>query len=199
MSDRTNTSEDNGGASQPRACAGGAADTAARSTAADRSRVTTEIPASDSVIVMTRVYDAPRDLVWEAITDPKHVSRWWGGPGVTNPVCEMDVRPGGHWRHVMRFADGRELNMSFLFVEIDKPRKLVWQSAGSQGVGDILFTATLDELDPNKTAWKLLTRFQSERDRETALSMGFAKPIEASNDRFAAYLETLQAQGPTPQ
>jgi uncharacterized protein YndB with AHSA1/START domain len=55
----------------------------------------TEIPAAEAVIVMSRIYDAPRETIWQAITEAKRVARWWGGPGVTNPVCEMDVRPGG--------------------------------------------------------------------------------------------------------
>ena len=53
------------------------------------------VPADEAVIVMTRVYEAPRDLVWEAMTEARHVAQWWGGPGFSNPVCEMDVRPGG--------------------------------------------------------------------------------------------------------
>ena len=165
------------------------------------SSTTTEIPAGESVITLTRIYDAPRELVWEAITEPKHVSRWWGGPGATNPVCEMNVRPGGTWRHVMRFPDGRELHMSFVFVEVSRPHKLAWRTASnpssrdatsqSHGPGEILFTVTLDALAAKQTAWKLVALFRSPEDREIALSMGFAKPIEASNDRFAEYLRTL--------
>jgi uncharacterized protein YndB with AHSA1/START domain len=170
------------------------------------SSTTTETHEAESVITLTRVYDAPRELVWEAITEPRHVSRWWGGPGTTNPVCEMDVQPGGKWRHVMRFPDGRELHMSFVFVEVSKPSKLAWRTAGAEsggcasppadGPGEILFTVTLDAPAANQTAWKLVARFQSPRDREIALSMGFTKPIEASNTRFAEYLQTLSGYEP---
>lgn len=170
------------------------------------SGTTTETSDAESVITLTRVYDAPRALVWEAITEPEHVSRWWGGPGTTNPVCEMDVRPGGKWRHVMRFPDGRELHMSFVFVEVSQPRKLVWHTASAEsgdtdipqghGPGEILFTVTLDAPSANQTAWKLVARFQSPEDREIALSMGFTKPIEASNTRFAEYLKTLSGCKP---
>jgi uncharacterized protein YndB with AHSA1/START domain len=185
-------------------------------------KLTMEIPEAESVITMARVYEAPRDLVWEAITEPKHVARWWGGPGFTNPVCEMDVRPGGLWHHVMRFPDGRELNMNFVFVEVSKPRKLVWETgaadrggtatcidsdatASSQkdhrsqvtpqghGPGDVLFTVTLDALAADQTAWKMVARFRSPKDREIALAMGFTKPIEASNERLVAHLKTLAA------
>ena len=85
----------------------------------------TDTVTDDAVIVMSRVYEAPRDLVWAAITQPRHVARWWGGPGFSNPVCEMDVRKGGAWTHVMRFPDGHELHMDFVFVEVDPPRRLV--------------------------------------------------------------------------
>ena len=63
--------------------------------------VHTEISATEPTIVMSRIYDAPRSLVWEAMTEPRHVRQWWGGPAVSNPVCEMDVRPGGRWEHVL--------------------------------------------------------------------------------------------------
>ena len=79
----------------------------------------TDTVTDDAVIVMSRVYEAPRDLVWEAITQPRHVAQWWGGPGFSNPVCAMDVRKGGAWTHVMRFPDGHELHMDFVFVEVD--------------------------------------------------------------------------------
>ena len=52
----------------------------------------------EPVVIVTRMFDAPRTLVWDVITDPKHVVHWYGGPGFTNPVCEMDLRPGGVWR-----------------------------------------------------------------------------------------------------
>jgi uncharacterized protein YndB with AHSA1/START domain len=72
----------------------------------------------DPVITMIHTLDAPREVVWETFTDPKHVARWYGGKGFANPVCEMDVRPGGHWRHVMRTPDGGEHRLHFIFVEV---------------------------------------------------------------------------------
>ena len=53
-------------------------------------------------IVITRMFDAPRELVWQAMTDPKHVVHWWGPRGFTTTIQQMDVRPGGIWQHVMR-------------------------------------------------------------------------------------------------
>src|SRR5260370_21770732 len=87
----------------------------------------TEVAVAETAIVMSRVYDAPRSLVWQAMTRPEHIRRWWGGPGFSNPVCEMDVRPGGLWHHVMRFPDGHELHLDFIFLEVEPPSRLVWR------------------------------------------------------------------------
>jgi uncharacterized protein YndB with AHSA1/START domain len=80
------------------------------------------------VIVITRDFDAPRELVWKAITDPKQVAIWYGGPGFTNPVCEMDLRPGGAWRHVMQAPNGARYSIDSVFVEIIAPERLVWRT-----------------------------------------------------------------------
>jgi uncharacterized protein YndB with AHSA1/START domain len=155
--------------------------------------VRTEMPPAEPTIIMSRVYDAPRSLVWEMITDPQHVRQWWGGPGVANPVCEMDVRPGGRWDHVMRFADGRELHMSFLFLEVEKPMKLVWQSADhdqrKDGPPSSTITVTLEDLG-QKTGWRMVARFRSVAERDAAVSIGFAGPIRNSSDRLVEYLKT---------
>jgi uncharacterized protein YndB with AHSA1/START domain len=79
------------------------------------------------VIVITRDFDAPRALVWKAITDPKQVAVWYGGRGFTNPVCEMDLRPGGAWRHVMQAPDGARYTINSVFEEIVELQRLVWR------------------------------------------------------------------------
>ena len=63
---------------------------------------------SDREIVMTRTFDAPRELVWEALSKPEHMREWWGPRGFTMPVCEMDFRVGGAYRFVQRGPDGAE-------------------------------------------------------------------------------------------
>jgi uncharacterized protein YndB with AHSA1/START domain len=155
--------------------------------------VTTDPAAAEATIVMSRVYDAPRDMVWEAITEPKHVARWWGGPHVTNPVCEMDVRPGGRWRHIMRFSDGREMHLNFVFLEVDKPKRLVWQPVqdGQRTKGiPTSFTVTLSEIG-DRTEWRMVARFDSPGARDAAVAMGFTKPIAASTERLIEYLKTM--------
>ena len=70
------------------------------------------MPADDSVIIIERVFDAPRALVFKMFTDPFHLAQFWGPHGSTNPVCEMDLRPGGLWRQVMRFPNGSNTRMT---------------------------------------------------------------------------------------
>lgn len=156
--------------------------------------VQTSIPSEEPVIVMSRVFDAPRRLVWAAMTEPRHVLIWWGGEGVTNPVCEMDVRPGGRWRHVMRFPDGHELPMEFVFVEVEEPEKLVWRSVRESvpgGPPNATISVTLSEAGEG-TAWRMVSRFASFEDREAALGVGFTGPIERSSNGLAEYLKRLQ-------
>jgi uncharacterized protein YndB with AHSA1/START domain len=90
---------------------------------------TIDISSTDlPVIVITRMFDAPRALVWTAITDPKHVAQWYGGPGFTNPVCEMDLRPGGAWHHVMQAPNGTRFTINSIFEEVVVPERLVWRT-----------------------------------------------------------------------
>jgi uncharacterized protein YndB with AHSA1/START domain len=77
-------------------------------------------------IVLTRVFDAPRSLVFKAWTDVKQLARWWGPHGFTNPVCEIDVRPGGALRIVMRGPDGVDYPMKGVFREVVEPERLVF-------------------------------------------------------------------------
>jgi uncharacterized protein YndB with AHSA1/START domain len=106
-------------------------------------------------LVITRVFDAPRKLVFEAWTDPKHVAVWWGPHGFTNPVCEWDARPGGkiliHMRPnaeiaaAMGQAGGFVLPMTGLFHEVVEPERLVFTTQALDGQLEVLNTVTLEE------------------------------------------------------
>lgn len=78
--------------------------------------------------VFTRVLEAPRALVFKAWTDPRHMAQWWGPGGFTNPVCELDVRPGGAIRIDMRSPDGMTFPMKGTFEEVVEPERLVFTS-----------------------------------------------------------------------
>ena len=79
---------------------------------------------NDRDLLITRVFDAPRELVFKAWTDPEQMAQWWGPRGFTNPVCEMDVRPRGALRIVMRAPDGVEHPMTGVFHEVVEPERL---------------------------------------------------------------------------
>jgi uncharacterized protein YndB with AHSA1/START domain len=89
-------------------------------------------------VVITRVFDAPRALVFKMWTDPKHMIQWWGPKGFTNPVCELDARPGGALRIVMRAPDGAEYPMKGVFQEIVPPERLVFTSIAVDQEGNHL-------------------------------------------------------------
>ncbi|HEX4151618.1 MAG TPA: SRPBCC domain-containing protein [Steroidobacteraceae bacterium] len=147
------------------------------------------------VIVITRDFDAPRDLVWKVITDPKHVAVWYGGPGFTNPVCEMDLRPGGTWHHVMQAPDGTRYTINSVFEEIVEPERLIWRTIKDPDRNPppptSLNTVTL-EIRGQQTRWKLVSLFDSMIDRDLTAKMGFGQMIGLGTDRIAAHLTSLQ-------
>lgn len=148
----------------------------------------------EAIIVMSRIFDAPREKVWEAFTTPEHVARWFGGEGFTSPVCEMDVRPGGIWRHVMRAPGGMEFAMEYVFLEVVKPEKLVWQNVNhgksTGGPPTAVQTVTLEDLG-DKTKWKLVARFNSIAERDMSVQMGFAMMVEAGCGRLNNVVKSL--------
>lgn len=81
---------------------------------------------ADREIVSTRVMNAPRELVFKAWTDPKHLAQWWGPKGFTNTFHEFDLRPGGVWRFVMHGPDGTDYQNKSVFVELLKPERIVF-------------------------------------------------------------------------
>ncbi len=86
----------------------------------------TEASRNKKELTITRIFDAPRELVFKAWTDPKQVAQWWGPNGFTNPVCELEVRPGGAIRIDMRGPDGVVYPMRGVFHEIVEPERLVF-------------------------------------------------------------------------
>jgi uncharacterized protein YndB with AHSA1/START domain len=92
-------------------------------------------------LVLTRVLDAPRALVWQAWIDPAHMAQWWGPKHFTNPVCEMDVRPGGIMRIDMRAPDGTVYPMDGVFHEIVEPERLVFTAIARDHAGNVMLVS----------------------------------------------------------
>jgi uncharacterized protein YndB with AHSA1/START domain len=148
----------------------------------------------EPVIVITRMFDADRKLVWRAITDPLHVAQWYGGPGFTSPVCEMDLRPGGAWHHVMQAPNGTQFTINSVFEEVVAPKRLVWRTVKdpnrNPGPPGNHVTVTL-ATHGAQTEWKMIARFETLADRDLTAKMGFAQMIGMGLDRMAEHLKSL--------
>src|SRR5271170_7435424 len=88
---------------------------------------------ADREIRITRVFDAPPGVIFKLWTKPEHVARWWGPRGFTTTISEMDVRPGGTWRLVMRGPDGKDYRNRIVFLEVVKPERLVYKHEPEAG------------------------------------------------------------------
>lgn len=145
---------------------------------------------SDQEVVTTRVFDAPRRLVWEAWTSPEHLPHWMLGPeGWTMPVCEIDLRPGGAYRFVWRRPDGAEMGISGAYQEVTPPERLVATEAWD-GWTETLNTLVLSEED-GKTTITNTVRYPSKEARDAALQTGMKEGLSQGLDRLAEYLQAM--------
>jgi uncharacterized protein YndB with AHSA1/START domain len=129
----------------------------------DANQKTTLSRTNERTQLFTRVFDAPRDLVFEVWTNPKHVVNWWGPNGFTTTSKEMDVRTGGTWRLVMRGPDGRDYHNRIVYVEVVKPERLVYRHVPEPGDEPINFqtTTTFEDLGNGKTRVTMRQEFES--------------------------------------
>ena len=146
---------------------------------------------TDREIVMTRVLDAPRQLVFDAWSNPKHVPRWMLGPeGWTMPICEIDLRPGGEWHFVWRKSDGAEMGMRGLYREIKPPDRLVSTESWGGDWPETLNTLVLTEQN-GKTTITNTVLYPSKQARDAALKTGMKEGVAQSFDRLEKYLMSL--------
>lgn len=141
-------------------------------------------------IVMTRVFDAPRRLVFEALTTPELLKRWLlGPPGWSMVVCEVDLKVGGAYRYVWRNTKGTDMGMGGVFREIVPPERLVATEVFDESwyPGEALDTSVLVE-QGGKTTLTLTVLYESREARDAALSTGMEDGMAASYDRLADLL-----------
>ena len=147
---------------------------------------------TDREIVMTRVFDAPRALVFEALTTPALLKRWFmGPPGWTLEVCEVDLRVGGAYRYLWRGKKG-EMGMGGLFTEITPPERIVATEAFDQGWypgNNAIVTQALSEKG-GKTTLTLTVRYESKDARDAVLKSPATSGVAETYDRLAEFLAT---------
>ena len=142
-------------------------------------------------IVITRVFDAPRELVWDAWTDPEQVVQWWGPKGFTTTIQEMNVTPGGVWRHTMHGPDGAEYPNKSVFIEVVKPKRIVFShGGGKKGAPGAQFEPTWTfEAQGNKTKLTIRMLFPSAAARDAVVQTYNA--IEGGNQTLDRLGEQL--------
>ena len=141
---------------------------------------------SDLEIRLTRLFDAPRALVFEAMHTPEHVKQWWGclAQGYSVPVCEIDLRPGGTWRFVNRLPNGKEVAFHGVYREIARPERVV-NTEIFEEYPDVesLVTTVLTE-ESGKTRLTVTARYPSAEVRDIVLKSGMDRGAALSYDHL---------------
>lgn len=150
---------------------------------------------SDEEVRMTRLFDAPPDLVFEVMTQPEHIRQWWGclGDGYSVPVCEVDLRVGGKWKFVNRHPQG-EATFYGEYLEIDRPHRVVFTEIFAD-FPDTPSTVTSELVaEGDKTRLVATVRYPSKMVRDMVLQTGMAHGAGLSYDRLDDLVRKLQAR-----
>jgi len=151
---------------------------------------------SERKIFITRVFNAPRELVFKAWTEPEHIAQWWGPKGFTTRVTELDLRPGGRWRYVMISSDGTEYPAKGVFREIVPPERIVTTDEFDEGFEQVInaelpqgivMTAIFEDVD-GKTKLTLEIVHESASDRRKHEEMGVVAGWNSSFDCLDEFL-----------
>lgn len=144
-------------------------------------------------IVMTRIFDAPRELVFKVCTDPELIPQWWGPASLTTTVDKMEVRPGGLWRYVHRDAEGNEYAFRGVYHDITAPERMVMTFEWEGMPGHVLLeTITLEDYE-GKTRMTDQSVFQSVADRDGMIQSGMESGATEMMDRLTALVEKAKA------
>jgi uncharacterized protein YndB with AHSA1/START domain len=141
-------------------------------------------------IVMTRVFDAPRHLVFDAFTKPELLKRWFGPRGWSLVVCETDFRVGGSWRFVLRGPDGSEMGMYGVYREIVPPERTVHTESFDDYPGESIVTAVWVE-NHGKTTLTATVLYPSQEIRDAVINSGMEHGAAESYDKLAEMLAEM--------
>ena len=145
-------------------------------------------------VVITREFDAPRELVFKVFTDPNLVPQWWGPGRLSTIVDKMDVRPGGQWRFIQRDADGNEYGFHGVYHEVLAPERIIdtFEFEGLPETGHVtLETMKLEELPGGRTRLTTQSVYQSVADRDGTLQSGMEDGVNETYDRLAEILKKM--------
>jgi len=149
---------------------------------------TSFIMPSSRELVFSRVVNASRSVVFDAVTNPARLRRWYGLIPHTMTTCEIDLRPGGAWRHVLRAPDGQEFRFRSEYLEILPPLRLVYAEGFEQNPGhEHVLTMTFEQRG-DQTLLTVWLRYKSAADRERHLRSGIQAGMREMLDRLDAFL-----------
>ena len=140
-------------------------------------------------IIMSRVFDAPRELVWRVVTDPALIPEWWGPRSTKTVVDKMDVRVGGVWRYIHYDGEGNEMGFNGVYKEITPPERITYTFEFEPMAGNIaLETITLEEMPAGKTKIITSTVYDSMETVEAVIQSGMEGGASESWDRLEELL-----------
>jgi uncharacterized protein YndB with AHSA1/START domain len=144
---------------------------------------------TDTTIELTRAFDAPRRLVFDAFTTPELLTRWFGRHGWNLVVCEIDLRVGGRWRFVSRGPGGAEMGHGGVYRQVERPERLVYTETFDEDWtgGETLVTTMFTEHD-GKTTLRSTVRYSSPEARDAAIRSPMREGVAESYDRLDAVL-----------
>jgi uncharacterized protein YndB with AHSA1/START domain len=146
---------------------------------------------ADREIAATRVFDAPRDLVWNVWTDPDHIAHWWGPKGFTNTIHTMDVRPGGVWDFIMHGPDGVDYPNKVTYLEVKKPELLVYDHGEEGEPTYFRVTVTFEDFG-GKTKLTMQMLFETAQQRnKVAEKYGAVEGLKQNMEKLGEYLEKM--------
>jgi uncharacterized protein YndB with AHSA1/START domain len=143
-------------------------------------------------IIVTRTFDAPRDLVFKVATDPNLIPEWWGPRYLTTTVDRMEVKPGGTWRYIQRAPDGSEYGFHGVYHAIEAPERTVSTFEFEGMPGHVILETTTFSEQGGKTLMTVQSVFQSVDDRDGMLNSGMESGETESFERLTELLKKVE-------
>jgi uncharacterized protein YndB with AHSA1/START domain len=142
-------------------------------------------------IAITRIFDAPPEVLWKVWTEPDHIARWWGPKGFTNTIHVMDVKPGGSWKFVMHGPDGVNYPNKVTYLEVKWPELLVYDHGDEGELTHFRVTVTFEGLGQRtRLSMQMLFKTADQRDK-VAEKFHAVEGLRENMDKLEVYLTTL--------
>ena len=153
---------------------------------------TTMTRPSDREMLFTRVFNAPRELVWKAWTRPEQLAAWWGPDGFSLTTHSMDVKENSVWRFTMHGPDGRGYENKIIYIEVKEPERLVYRHSGDEGVEPVKFQVTVNFIERDATTeLSMHMQFATPEDLKFVIdNYGADKGAVQTIGRLAEFLES---------